>query len=101
MKDTWYQARQKVVMFARKLQAERLVYSTAGNISMRIPGDPELLTLRAVARLPRAVAARDPWVAANILGDRTGRAGDIVRDGRKLAGRVEIPLGREELVRPM
>ena len=45
MKDTWYQARRKVVMFARKLQAERLVYSTAGNISMRIPGDPELLAV--------------------------------------------------------
>ena len=45
MKDTWYEARRKVVTFARKLQAERLVYSTAGNISMRIPGDPELLAV--------------------------------------------------------
>src|SRR5213596_3197646 len=45
MKDTWYQARRKVVTFARKLQAERLVYSTAGNISMRIPGDPDLLAV--------------------------------------------------------
>jgi L-fuculose-phosphate aldolase len=45
MKDTWYQARRKVVTFARKLQAERLAYSTAGNISMRIPGDPELLAV--------------------------------------------------------
>ena len=45
MQDTWYQARRKVVTFARKLQAERLVYSTAGNISIRIPGDPELLAV--------------------------------------------------------
>jgi Ribulose-5-phosphate 4-epimerase and related epimerases and aldolases len=45
MKDTWYRARRKVVTFARKLQAERLVYSTAGNISMRIPGDPKLLAV--------------------------------------------------------
>ena len=45
MKDSWYQARQKVVTFARKLQAERLVYSTAGNISMRIPGDAKLLAV--------------------------------------------------------
>jgi ribulose-5-phosphate 4-epimerase/fuculose-1-phosphate aldolase len=40
MKGTWHQSRRKVVTFARKLQAERLVYSTAGNISMRSPGDP-------------------------------------------------------------
>ena len=45
MKDTWYEARRRVVTFARKLQAERLVYSTAGNISMRIPGDPDLLAV--------------------------------------------------------
>src|SRR5215467_15504532 len=45
MKDTWYQARRKVVTFARKLQAERLVYSTAGNISMRVPGHPQLLAV--------------------------------------------------------
>ncbi|MFI5082602.1 MAG: class II aldolase/adducin family protein, partial [Streptosporangiales bacterium] len=45
MKETWYRARRKVVTFARKLQAERLVYSTAGNISMRIPGDPKLLAV--------------------------------------------------------
>ena len=45
MNGTWYEARRKVVTFARKLQAERLVYSTAGNISMRIPGDPKLLAV--------------------------------------------------------
>jgi ribulose-5-phosphate 4-epimerase/fuculose-1-phosphate aldolase len=45
MNDIWYAARQKVVTFARKLQAERLVYSTAGNISLRIPGDPNLLAV--------------------------------------------------------
>ena len=35
--------RQKVITYARKLQAERLVYSTAGNISVRVPGEPGLL----------------------------------------------------------
>jgi L-ribulose-5-phosphate 4-epimerase len=35
--------RQKVITYARKLQAERLVYSTAGNISVRLPEAPELL----------------------------------------------------------
>src|SRR5580693_2395155 len=35
--------RQKVITYAHKLQAERLVYSTAGNISVRVPGQPDLL----------------------------------------------------------
>jgi L-fuculose-phosphate aldolase len=35
--------RQKVITYAHKLQAERLVYSTAGNISVRVPGAPDLL----------------------------------------------------------
>lgn len=43
MATKWLETRQKVVRFARKLQSERLVYSTAGNISVRIPGEPELL----------------------------------------------------------
>jgi L-fuculose-phosphate aldolase len=39
----WLPAREKVITYARKLQTERLVYSTAGNISMRIPAEPGLL----------------------------------------------------------
>jgi L-ribulose-5-phosphate 4-epimerase len=39
----WQEAREKVIIYARKLQAERLVYSTAGNISLRIPDEPGLL----------------------------------------------------------
>jgi L-fuculose-phosphate aldolase len=39
----WQEAREKVIRYARKLQAERLVYSTAGNISLRIPAEPGLL----------------------------------------------------------
>ena len=35
--------RQKVITYAHKLQAERLVYSTAGNISVRVPDQPRLL----------------------------------------------------------
>lgn len=45
MNENWYATRQKVVTFARKLQAERLVYSTAGNISCRVPGEPDLLAV--------------------------------------------------------
>ncbi|MEV6010127.1 class II aldolase/adducin family protein [Streptomyces sp. NPDC051976] len=43
MATKWLETRLKVITYARKLQAERLVYSTAGNISMRIPGHLELL----------------------------------------------------------
>jgi L-fuculose-phosphate aldolase len=39
----WQAEREKVITYARKLQAERLVYSTAGNISLRIPDEPHLL----------------------------------------------------------
>lgn len=45
MSTKYLEARQKVVTFARKLQAERLVYSTAGNISLRIPEEPGLLAV--------------------------------------------------------
>jgi ribulose-5-phosphate 4-epimerase/fuculose-1-phosphate aldolase len=45
MKETWFETRSRVATFARKLQAERLVYSCAGNISCRIPGEPNLLAV--------------------------------------------------------
>lgn len=39
----YLEARQKVITYARKLQAERLVYSTAGNISVRLSEDSNLV----------------------------------------------------------
>lgn len=45
MSIKWLETREKVVTYARKLQAERLVYSTAGNISIRIPKEPGLLAV--------------------------------------------------------
>jgi L-fuculose-phosphate aldolase len=41
----WTEARERVVLFARRLLAERLVFFTAGNISMRIVEDPELVAV--------------------------------------------------------
>jgi ribulose-5-phosphate 4-epimerase/fuculose-1-phosphate aldolase len=41
----WLEAREVVVLFCRRLLAERLVYFTAGNISMRIPDDPDLVAV--------------------------------------------------------
>lgn len=43
--DGWRQARETVLLFSRRLQAEHLVAFTAGNISMRVPGDPSLLAV--------------------------------------------------------
>ena len=43
MSIAYLEIRQKVITYAHKLQAERLVYSTAGNISVRVPGRPDLL----------------------------------------------------------
>lgn len=37
------ETREKVITYAKKLQAERLVYSTAGNISVRVPGEDRLV----------------------------------------------------------
>ena len=37
----WVEARERVALFARRLLAERLVAFTAGNVSMRIPGEPD------------------------------------------------------------
>ena len=41
----WNEARECVVLFAQRLLAERLVFFTAGNISMRIAGDPDLVAM--------------------------------------------------------
>ncbi len=45
MNENWQRARQEVVDYGRRLQAEHLVYFTAGNISARIPGEPNLLAV--------------------------------------------------------
>jgi ribulose-5-phosphate 4-epimerase/fuculose-1-phosphate aldolase len=43
--STWVEARERVHLFAQRLLAERLVYFTAGNISMRIADDPGLVAM--------------------------------------------------------
>lgn len=42
---SWSAARERVTLFARRLLAERLVFFTAGNVSMRIDDDPELVAM--------------------------------------------------------
>lgn len=41
----WSEARERVLLFARRLLAERLVFFTAGNVSMRIADDPGLVAV--------------------------------------------------------
>jgi L-fuculose-phosphate aldolase len=38
-------AREDVVLYSRRMQAERLVYWTAGNVSRRVPGEPDLIAM--------------------------------------------------------
>lgn len=45
MQQAWQRARQDVVGYRRRLLAERLVCYTAGNISVRIPGESDLLAI--------------------------------------------------------
>lgn len=45
MNENWHRTRQQVVNYTRRLQAERLVYYTAGNVSARIPGEPDLIAV--------------------------------------------------------
>jgi L-ribulose-5-phosphate 4-epimerase len=80
--SSWGEARERVLLFAQRLLAERLVYFTAGNISLRIADDPEL-----VAMTP----ASTPY--------DTMRASDVVivrLDGRVVDGALrptsELPL---------
>jgi L-fuculose-phosphate aldolase len=42
---SWLAAREQLVLFGRRLLAERLVYFTAGNLSVRIADDPELVAV--------------------------------------------------------
>ena len=75
-------ARERVLLFARRLLAERLVSFTAGNVSVRVPGDPELVAV---------TPASTPY--------DTMRAADVVivsLDGRVVDGALrptsELPL---------
>ena len=68
MTTQWLDSRIKVLTFARKLQAERLVYSTAGNISMRIPGEPGLLAVTPTST-PSDFLEPEDIVIVNLDGD--------------------------------
>jgi L-ribulose-5-phosphate 4-epimerase len=43
--ESWQRAREDVVLYCRRMQAERLVSWTAGNISKRVDGEPDLIAM--------------------------------------------------------
>jgi L-ribulose-5-phosphate 4-epimerase len=57
--DAWRRARDEVLLFSRRLQAERLVAWTAGNVSRRIDDDPGLLAMTPAAMPYDTMAASD------------------------------------------
>ena len=43
--ERWQQAREEVIRYCRRMQAEHLVRDTAGNISTRVAGEPDLVAM--------------------------------------------------------
>jgi L-ribulose-5-phosphate 4-epimerase len=43
--ESWERAREDVIRFCRRLQSERLVHWTAGNLSRRVDGEPHLIAM--------------------------------------------------------
>jgi L-ribulose-5-phosphate 4-epimerase len=43
--ESWARAREDIVRYCRRLQAERLVHWTAGNVSRRVQDDPDLVAM--------------------------------------------------------
>ena len=45
MSDARNRARHEVITYSHRIQAEHLVYSTAGNVSTRIDGEPDVIAM--------------------------------------------------------
>ena len=82
MSDARDRARREVIRYCHRLQAERLVHATAGNVSARVDGEPDL-----VAVTPTSLAY-DALVSEDVCLFRIG--GELV-DGRR-APTSELPL---------
>jgi L-fuculose-phosphate aldolase len=64
VKDNWKATRQDVVDYCRRLQAERLVYYTAGNISARVAGEPDLIAMTPTSMPYDALEVEDICIVA-------------------------------------
>jgi L-ribulose-5-phosphate 4-epimerase len=64
MNDNWQSTRRAVVDYCRRLQAERLVYYTAGNISARVTGEPNLIAMTPTSMPYDALDADDICIVA-------------------------------------
>lgn len=99
MNEHWSAARELVITFARKLQAERLVYSTAGNLSCRVPGSPHLVAVTPTAMEYDLITPDDvPIVDLDVAPGDSGAVGDVAH-GRR-APTSEWPLHAGLYARP-
>lgn len=57
-----------MIRYAHKLQAERLVYATAGNLSTRVPGEPDVIAMTPTAAAYEALQPDDICLV-NTTGD--------------------------------
>ncbi|MBK6873593.1 MAG: class II aldolase/adducin family protein [Kineosporiaceae bacterium] len=88
MNETWSVARELVITFARKLQAERLVYSTSGNLSCRVSGSPHLVAVTPTAMEYDLITPDDvPIVALAAAPGETGESGESGEPGGVVDGR--------------
>ena len=82
MSHAWQRSREQVVEYCRRLQAERLVYYTAGNLSRRVDGDPQLVAMTPTSMPYDAIEPEDVCIVTT--------DGEVV-DGRR-APTSELPL---------
>ena len=80
--EAWQRAREDVLRTCRRMQAERLVHATAGNVSVRIPGDRTRIAMTPAA-LPYDVLEPDDICIVSVDGQAI--------DGRR-APTSELPL---------
>jgi L-ribulose-5-phosphate 4-epimerase len=78
----WQRARDDVVRGCRWMVAERLVHATAGNVSVRVAGEPGLIAMTPTATPYDGIEPADVCIVT--------LDGDVV-DGR-LAPTIEVPL---------
>jgi L-fuculose-phosphate aldolase len=82
MSDARNRARHEVITYCHRLQAEHLVYSTAGNVSTRVAGEPELIAMTPTSLAYDSLEPEDICIAT------TG--GELVESRREPTS--ELPL---------
>ncbi len=69
MSDARDRARHEVITYAHRIQAEHLVYATAGNVSTRVDAEPDVIAMTPTA-LPYDALERDDICLVSTAGER-------------------------------